>query len=150
MKEAYMKTSKTITSILVLLCLSISTSCNFGPPPSCGENIGGTANNEVFSQYFTDMALLDQTTGQSGTSGENGLEFQKGNKLEIQYVAISEVTLRACIQPLGGGSTIAFDQSKDLSVGQGQFTLVSFQSGNYVIRVIVNNTLVKNFPFSIK
>ena len=149
-KEIEMNKSRIITIIVAVLFLSFSTSCNFGPPPSCGENIGGVANNEVFSTYFSDMVLIDQSTGQTGTSGENGLEFQKSSKLGIQYEAISEVTLRACIQPMGGSSTIAFDQSKALSTGQGQFELDAFESGNYVIRVIVGDTLIKNFPFTMK
>lgn len=135
-----------VASSLAVLGLLIGA-CSFGPPPSCGEDIGGTADTAAFDKNFTSMALVNQSTGQSAREGENGMEFAQGDNLAIQLDAKSKVTVRACIQPRSGGNAISFDETQTFSQGQGAFAVGAFEPGAYVIRVIVDNTLVKNFPF---
>jgi hypothetical protein len=133
---------------LFILTLSLSA-CSFSPPPSCGDDIGGTADTAKFDQYFTNMQLVNQASGQVGPEGENGTQYATGEALVIQAESKSEVTVRACVQPRGPGE-ITFDQTQTMSQGQGAFPVGLFKPGIYVIRVIVDGVLVKNFPFEVK
>jgi hypothetical protein len=148
-KEETMSKAKTIFLVVGLIIAVVSTSCSFGPPPSCGDAIGGMADEDLFSIYFSDMTLRNQNTGEAGTPGENGPEFSKTDILEIQYQAIAGTELRACVQPRGAG-TLPFDQTREIPAGSGTFTLDTFDPGNYVIRVIVDDTLIKNLTFHIQ
>lgn len=142
--------SRVRTLIVFLLLATAATACSFGPPPSCGDDIGGTADTAKFDQRFDSMELIGQATGQPGAQGENGVEFAQGDTLAIQLESKADVAVRACIQPLGGGSALAFDQTQSLQQGQGTVEIGTFAPGSYVIRVIVDGTLVKNFPFVVK
>jgi len=122
--------------------------CSFGPPDDCGDNVGGTADTAKFDQYFTQMAFVNQD-GQAGSQGENGMEFAAGDVLELRADTLSDVAVRACVQNFTKGD-IAFDQTQTFIIGASGLSLGSFEPGNYVVRVIVEDTLVKNFPFSIK
>ncbi len=133
---------------LVLSACSSGSSVSIGPPESCGDDIGGTADTAKFDQYFTNMALVNQN-GESGPEGDNGMEFASTDILDLRADSISDVSVRACIQSRSGGP-IAFDQTQTFTQGPSGLTFGSFQPGNYVVRVIVDGTLVKNFPFSIK
>ena len=138
---------------ILALCTGIlvaASGCVFGPPPNCGDTIGGVADTAKYDQYFNNMTLISQTSGNSGPEGENGQQYAINEALAIQLDVKSEVTVRACIQPFNGDNSLTLDENKTFSTGQGSFDLGSFQKGNYVIRVIVDNTLVKNFPFSVK
>ncbi len=143
-----MLTKVSIFAVCVTLLFS-ATGCSFGPPPSCGDTIGGTADTEKFDQYFNSMALVNQATGNAGPEGDSGQKYANNESLAIQLDVKSEVTVRACIQPMGGANSLTLDETKTFSPGQASFELGLFQKGTYVIRVIVDNTLVKNFPFSI-
>jgi hypothetical protein len=143
-----MSTKKALPYVVLIPILLLSA-CAFGPPPSCGDNLGGTADTTKFDQYFTSMQLVDEADGQPGPEGENGAQFGSGDALAIQADAKSEVELRACIQPRGPGD-IAFDNTQTMPAGQGTFSVGTFEAGPYVIRVIVEGVLVKNFPFEIK
>jgi hypothetical protein len=147
-----MSTSK-IKMLAVLLVLGISMlACgSFGPPESCGENIGGVADETLFGQYFASMELVSANTWQPGEQSENGMIFPAEEPLLIMFDAKSDVEVRACIQNTAGGSgKLALDQALPFLTGTNEFPLGAFQPGGYVIRVIVENTLVKNFPFSVK
>jgi|WetSurMetagenome_2_1015567.scaffolds.fasta_scaffold126712_1 hypothetical protein len=123
--------------------------CSFGPPPDCGDTIGGVADTAKFDQFFNTMNLVSLTTGNSGPEGDSGQQYSQGESLAINIDVKSEVAVRACIQPMGGGSSLTLDETITFSQGVGSFDLGSFSKGTYVIRVIVDNTLVKNFPFSV-
>ncbi len=138
-----------ISSAVLLTALTV-TACSFGPPPSCGEGIGGTADQEQFATHFEEMSLVSQTTGEPGTEGDQGAQFAQGDPLAIVAAARSEVTVRACVQPLSGGGEIALDATQTLAEGTGEISLGTFEPGTYVVRVIVDGTLVKNFPFVVE
>lgn len=143
-----MLTSRAIRKAIMVLPLLLLASCGFGPPPSCGDEIGGTADEAAFAHSFNSLALISQSSGLPGAEGENGMQFSAAESLALTVDARSALTLRACVQPRGPG-TMAFDRSKDLAAGEGSFELGSFSAGNYVIRVIVDNLLVKNFSFQV-
>jgi hypothetical protein len=142
--------SKGKTLAILFFLVITAGACSFGPPSSCGEDIGGTADTALFDQYFTNMDLIDQTTGLPGQAGEDGVEFARGTVLTIQVESKTGVAVRACIQPRSGGGTTTFDQTSTLLQGQDAFDIGTIEPGSYVIRVIVDNTLVKNFPFVVK
>jgi hypothetical protein len=140
---------KTIIFAFCFVLLSFASACSFGPPPSCGDNVGGVADTTKFDQFFNTMNLVSLTTGNSGPEGDSGQQYSQGESLAINVDVKSEVAVRACIQPMGGGSSLTLDETITFSQGVGSFDLGSFSKGTYVIRVIVDNTLVKNFPFSV-
>jgi hypothetical protein len=130
-------------SALVLLSI-LAAGCSFGPPPSCGDNIGGVADTALFDQYFHSMVLVSQTTGEPGLEGNDGAQFAQGDPLVIRTDAKSEVAVRACVQ---GRDEIPLDQTQTVPLGPGEFPIGSYSTGGYVVRVIVDGTLLKNFPF---
>ena len=146
--EARMPRSRSRFFFVVLLSTALLTACSFGPPPSCGEEIGGTTDSGKFDENFAAMTLISEVTGEEGPQGEGGAEFASGESLAVQIDSKTDVEVRACVQPVSGGKEIAFDQTQSISPGSATFGMGSFDPGRYVIRVIVDGTLVKNFPFT--
>ena len=95
------------------------------------------------------MDLVDAVTWQPGTSGENGTVFSNDEDLLIMFDAAENVEIRACIQQTVGAGQIAFDQTNAFQSGSNEFALGNFDPGTYVIRVIVDGILVRNFPFQV-
>lgn len=144
-----MKKGLFLTSLMAL-AITLSACGSFGPPESCGEDLGGTADENLFSQYFESMALISQTTGVPGPSGgENGEQYAQGEPLAILVTSKADVALRVCIQYRGPGQ-IPFDQTQTLTGGENTFNIGAIDPGVYVVRVIVEDTLVKNFPFMVE
>ena len=133
-----------------LAASGLAASCSFGPPQGCGDNIGGTANEALFYQHFSTMALVSQTTGQPGPNGEEGEQYGQSDALSLLVDAKDEVAVRACVQYRSGGGDLPLDRTETMAAGQGSMGLGTFGSGSYVVRVIVEDTLVKNFPFQVK
>ena len=133
-----------------VLTFSVLACGSFSPPETCGDEIGGTADEVLFGQYFESMELVSATTYQPGTQWENGVEFTAGEPLLIMFDAKIDVEVRACIQNTVGGGQIAFDQASSFTSGENEFSVGVFEPSNYVIRVIVDGVLVKNFPFEVK
>jgi hypothetical protein len=67
---------------LFILTLSLSAH-SFGPPPSCGDDISGTADSAKSYQYSTIMQLVNQASGQVGPEGENSAQYTTGEALVI-------------------------------------------------------------------
>ncbi|MBM3153429.1 MAG: hypothetical protein FJZ96_14700 [Chloroflexi bacterium] len=142
---------KLISTLPILFLILSALACgSFSPPEDCGEGIGGTADEALFSQYFESMELVRASDWQPGTPGENGVEFAEGENLLVMFDVKSGVEVRACIQNTQGGGQLAFDQTSSFSEGSSEFPVGSFDPGAYVIRVIVDGALVKNFPFTVK
>jgi hypothetical protein len=143
--------SKTANIPIVLLpaLALVLAACSFGPPPSCGDDIGGTADTAAFDQHFSSMELVSQTTGQAGEPSDPGVSFPQDEPIQILLDAKAEVAIRTCIQPMGGQAKSPVDSTAGVGAGKQAIDLGSFDSGSYVIRVIVDGVLVKNLPFSI-
>jgi len=142
------KATHSAPALLILALLAAS--CSSGPPPSCGAEIGGTADTATFDQYFNTMALVSQETGQPGEDSDKGAKFGQDEPIQIQVDAKAEVPVRACVQPLSGQGEIAYDRTDTIGQGERSLDLGPFEPGSYVVRVIVDGTLVKNFPFQIE
>ena len=134
----------------VMILLLASSGCDFGSPPSCAEYIGGATDLAIFNQYFNSMDLISQTTGQPGSEGEEGMQFAQIEPLVLQIDVKSEVAIRACVESRTGGGQIPFDQIQEFSAGFGVFEVGVFEPGAYVMWVIVEEVLVKSFPFETK
>jgi len=135
--------------LIFALVLSILACGTFSPPESCGEDFGGTADEALFGRYFESLELVSGNTWQQGVDGESGMQFPVGEPLLIMFDAKSAVQIRACIQHTVGGGKLAFDQTSSFQTGENEFQIGTFEPGPYVVRVIVDGTLVKNLSFSI-
>ncbi len=139
-----------LISVFLLIGTFLASCGGFSPPQNCGENIGGVADDTKFAQYFVSMQLINQFTGQPGVEGENGAQFATKDSLAIIADSISIVALRVCVQHRGGPGVLPFDQTKTLAQGQVEVPIGSLEPGTYVIRVIIDNTLIHNFPLEVK
>lgn len=140
-----------LTVICVALGLIASACGSFSPPESCGEGIGGTADEAKFAQHFTLMELVNEATGQPGPlDAEGGLQFAATDRLAIRTESLAEISVQACVQERKGGGKIPFNQTQTVGQGADSFSLGSFAPGSYVVRVIVDGVLVKNLPFVVK
>lgn len=110
--------------------------------------MGGTADEAKFDRHFTRMELINKTTGQPGQEGEP--QFASTEQLAIQIDSAAKVPVRACVQERRGGGKIPFDETQTVPQGVGTLSLGSFAPGSYVVRVIVDDVLVKNLAFAIK
>ena len=147
-----MKAFKIATIAFTLICALMITACSSAKTPIvCSSDIGTTENAATFDQYFNNMTLVSKATGLSGTSGNNGPQFADQEILNLKIDSKTGVDLRACVQPLTGANIlIPFDQTLTIKQGQGVFDIGTYVIGTYIVRVVVGNTLVKNFPFEIK
>lgn len=147
-----MDSSRIRVSAVAALVLAIGMGCgSFSPPASCGENLGGLADQTVFEQNFSAMQLVNQATGLPGPAdSESDASFAQGETVAISYSAVSAGTLRACVQERTGGGGIPLDQTFEFDEGEGTLALGSFEPGNYVVRAIIGETLVRNLTFTIK
>jgi hypothetical protein len=146
-----LKRSIGATSIFIVLFLMSLACGSLSPPEDCGEGIGGTADEALFGQNFSSMNLLDADTGGQGKDGgENGRLFDAGVSLKLAFNSKSNVTMRICIQERKGGGKVVLNRSVDYFVGEGGLVLGKFRNGDYVVRVIMGNVLVKNLPFGIE
>ena len=136
--------------ICALLVLTVLACGSLSPPESCGEGVGGTADEGVFAEHFSLMELVDEATGQPGPEGEEGPRFASTAALSLAMESLSEASMQICVQERRGGGKVAFNQSLTVPSGAGAAALGTFDPGNYVIRVIVDGILVRNFPFVIE
>ena len=144
--------SKHAGMLLCILLGAATLACgSIAPPASCGEGIGGTADEARFAEHFATMQLVNAATGQPGPEDpEGGAQFASGDELTVQAESLGEVEVRLCVQRRTGGGAIPFDQTQTAPEGSASLALGTFEPGGYVIRVIVDGTLVKNFPFVVK
>jgi hypothetical protein len=143
-----MRVPKTISLLLVLSILTLAAlACgSFAPPESCIDT--GTADEEAFNAQFNAMQLVNAATGEPGEQHpEGGLGFSSEDQLAVVVESLGEVDVRFCVTQRKGGGQIVYDETHTVQEGETTITLTTFDSDPYVIRVIVNDTLVKNLPF---
>ena len=110
----------------------------------------GAADDALFNQYFLRMALVDGATGLPGQpDAERGERYASTALLELRMDATAPVTIRACVEVRDGSGTIVRDASHSATTGSSGTGLGSFppNAAGYILRVTVNEKLVKNFPF---
>lgn len=143
-----MRVPKAFSLLLVLSSLTLAAlACgSFAPPESCIDT--GTADEEAFTAQFNSMHVVNAATGEPGEPHpEGGLSFSSGDQLAVVVESLGEVDVRFCVTQRRGGGEIVYDETHTVQEGETTIRLTSFDRDTYVIRVIVNNTLVKNLPF---
>jgi hypothetical protein len=124
---------------------------SFSPPKSCGEGIGGVADEVLFAQYFSEMQLVLESTGEIPPAGkDSSAAVSPDDSITIKMRVLKAVEVRACVQSRAGGGGIPADKTLSVESGEDSFPLGEFSSGNYVIRVIVDGKLVKNLTFEVR
>jgi hypothetical protein len=155
--------------------LALLTACGaLKPPEECPFT--GTADESVFQQSIYKVELVVEKTHVSPESGAPGeylepektLIFRTQDKLELVFMTkIMTLSGLVCISQAKGGVKIVFTQDWHFSemtgtgwsdlmrppgvtVRENRIPLGTFQRGPYVIRIAVDNKLVKNISFTVK
>jgi hypothetical protein len=130
---------------VTLLGLGAGACGSISPPESC-TNTG--FDEAAFSEYFTDMHLINAATGEPGERDpEQGDRYATDDQIAVRIESLDDVEVRFCIEQRKGGGQIVYDQLHGIVQGENTVTLTTFDSDPYVIRVIVNEVLVKNLTF---
>jgi hypothetical protein len=146
-----MRTSrKPVVTLFVMLFVVLfglgTGACGAITPPESCTNTG--FDEAAFSEYFTDMHLINASTGESGERDpEQGERYATDDQIAVRIESLDEVEVRFCIEQRKGGGHIVYDQVHTVSQGENTVTLTTFDRDPYVIRVIVNEVLVKNLTF---
>jgi hypothetical protein len=97
------------------------------------------------------MLLYDETTGGSPRiHTEAGPTFLQDTSVSIQVESTESIEVRFCVEERRGGGEISFDEVRTISGGVTIVSLESFVPGSYVIRVILDDVLVRNLPFVVE
>jgi hypothetical protein len=133
-------------SLFVITLIGSALACgSFAPPESCTD---ADFDESVFSKYFTEMVLVNAATGDSGEMDpEQGERFATDDQIAVRLFSLDEVEVRFCIEQRKGGGQIVYDQAHSVSQGENTVVLMAFASDPYVIRVIVDENLIKNLTF---
>lgn len=129
--------------------LMLLTSCRaLRPPESCG--LGGFANETAYGLYFDNLNLLD-VEGNPGSPDRDGVpRFEEGQTINLWLQIKTDTRVRICVEETRGGGEIAYDDIVSLKTGQSAVTFGALERGPYIIRLSIDGTLVKNFPFSVR
>jgi len=140
-----MKIMKFVFSILLVLLFAVS--CDVGPPRECDVEISDSADEELFSQYFSNMSLADEKGFEGIPHDEYGVVFDPSIPLVVSFNALKSGSIKFCVQSRSGSKFIPATRDAIFEAGSSSITISNFMDGSYVIRVIVEDTLVKNFSF---
>jgi hypothetical protein len=142
-----MRSSRTAFIALFAITLSISVlACgSFTPPESCTD---ADFDESIFSEHFSEMYLVNAATGEPGAlDPEQGEMYATNDQIAVQINSLDEVEVRLCIEQRKGGGQIVYDQTHIVPQGENVILLMAFDSDPYVVRVIVDEVLVKNLTF---
>jgi hypothetical protein len=133
-----------VLAILGLLALACGS---FAPPEACPSSGSDT---EAFPMYFNDMQVVNAATGAPGEDDpetDQGVRFSASDELAIRVDSVGEVEVTFCITERKGGGQIVYNQAHTLPAGESTVPLMAFDSDPYVVRVIVNEVVVRNLTF---
>jgi len=121
--------------------------CSGSQVETCGD-IGGTADEGIFNQFFTEMAIVRASDGQPGERDEElGPGYTTAEDLLIKYTCTQSVTIRVCVATRDRWGESVFNEEHNSIPGEGSFNVGSFSAKSYVVRVIKDGVLIKNLPF---
>jgi len=145
----FAKKHRIVLVLCIIAAVAVSACGSVKPPEDCG--VGGTADDAKFAQHFAQMELVNKATGQPGEeSAEGGAKFSVNDVVAIRAGSLGTTSVRACVQERTGGGKIALDVTVTAEEGERLLSLGLFPQGSYVVRVIVDGTLVKNLPFVVQ
>ena len=99
-----------------------------------------SADEVIFTQYFSRMALVTEGASLPETRGESDLTFSQNDKLDLVVRNLEDVQVQVCIGERSGGDKVIYTQTHSLSQGEMRLELGSFKPNPYVVRVGVSNT----------
>lgn len=141
------KRHRTVSAPLLLAMLLMAAACGAPTQQAKECSAGGSADDAVFAQHFSQMEFGSG----SASTGEGGQEFASSEAVVVVAAAKGETATRFCAQERGRLSTVVYDQTHSLSNGESRTSLGVFEKkGDYVIRVSVGQTLVRNFTFTVR
>jgi hypothetical protein len=143
-----MRVLKILSLVLVvsMLALSVASCGSFAPPESCIDT--GTADEGAFTAQFNSMQIVNAATGEPGEPHpDSGFMFSTEDQLAVVVDSLGEAEVRFCVTQRRGGGQIVYDETHTVQEGENTITLTTFDSDPYVIRVIVDNVLVRNLTF---
>lgn len=132
---------------LFLLMLIFIAGCDLGQPRDCEVNTGNTVDEELFSTYFSSMRLMDETGFEGVSHDEDEAIFAPASPLSISFDAIKDGSIVLCIQSRTGSKFTPATLHETFEAGSSTINISNYMNGSYVVRVIVEDTLVKNLPF---
>ena len=142
-----LRSGKFTTAILATAVAFVAAACAGGTEQSKECTGGGTADEAVFAQHFSQMGF---DSGLPAT-GEGGQEFAPSESVVLAVGAKGEVAIRFCAQKRSRTGDVAYDQEHSLPAGESRVNLGTFQEkGDYVVRASVGGLLVKNLAFTIR
>lgn len=136
------------TLSLVSIAFVLVACGSLGPPQACP--VTGSAHTDAFDQSFTRMVLVKEGQPIPDTGGDSDLTFTSDDRLELVAVSKSNTHALVCVSARKGGVKIPFNKTLFLTEGVNRIELGSFIVSPYVVRVGVNNVLVKNLTFETK
>jgi hypothetical protein len=137
-------------TILACIVLLITSACSSSNTPDTCE-AGEPVDKKLYKQNFEYVELVDQRNGQPGKKNEEGIwMFKSDDGLAINMKAFTEVTVRFCIIESNEEGVIAYNDDHNLMAGTGRLNLGRFDPNPYVMRVIVDGVLVKDFSFGME
>ena len=148
-----MKT-KILGLVGTLTFVIFSVACNSGgigpisAPEECSFVSGGSADETLFSEHFDRMVIVTKAAEIPESGGEHDLVFTTVDELELVLVSLSATQLQVCTSERKGGGKVVFSEIFSLTEGENRLDLGSFNRNPYVVRVAVNNELVRNLTFS--
>lgn len=124
--------------------------CDIYQPSSlCGEET--EADHAAFSQYFSDMQLVNSPGSDSeNTNPQVGRVFVSPVSLVLESTLLQESEVRLCIFGAKMRGEVVFDETFTMGSGTQSFKLGEFQEGPFIIRVYANGKLVENISFIIQ
>jgi hypothetical protein len=97
------------------------------------------------------MVLYDEVRGGSPLiNTEAGPTFFPDRPVSVQADVISSVEVQFCVEERRGGGEITFDEVRTMQAGMNIYSLGNFEQGSYVIRVILEGSLIRNLPFVVE
>ena len=135
-------------SFLVVVGFVLAACGSFRPPEECP--VTGSAHPDAFDQSFSRMVLVKQGQPIPDTGGDSDLTFASDDRLELVVVSKGKTETLVCVSGRKGGMKIPYNKTVALTEGVNRVELGTLLVNPYVVRVGVNNVLVKNITFEIK
>lgn len=134
--------------VALVAALALAAACGSLKPPEDCAVPGGVADEAVFAQHFSQMAVVIE--GQDASPPVEEPAFDPNDTLEVVATSVVDTATNLCLQERKGGGQIRYDETPILYAGENRASLGSFGKGDYVLRVIVDDVLVRNLTFTVR
>jgi hypothetical protein len=113
---------------------------------SCGEEVYSREDEEgILEHYFVYVTLHDAEDGEYLEQDEDGAYLlSSGQPISVSYMPAFPNHMRLCIQQYNEEGMVIFDDWISTE-SQGSWVLQPLLPGQYVMRVIVKNMVIKSY-----